>query len=249
MADGKELKPKSFRIDDETAEKFKEIANTIGGNQQVTLARLIESYEMQSGKTALNEKKGEIEQFERYVNAITRLYMGSLEENQTMGEAVRTEYDALLKSKDSVIQDLQTKLAMAQETEKAVVSQSQLYADENAKLKQQMDGLKREYRDKVGDMQNSLDDRERLNKLLTDSCNEQKQRIEELKQEQEKLPAFAEKISALEERVKELEQQLSQEALKNQQAVLGLKEQHQKEIDAYQQKYMALLEQQAGQKK
>ena len=112
-----------------------------------------------------------------------------------------------------------------------------------------MDGLKREYRDKVGDMQNSLDDRERLNKLLTDSCNEQKQRIEELKQEQEKLPAFAEKISALEERVKELEQQLSQEALKNQQAVLGLKEQHQKEIDAYQQKYMALLEQQAGQKK
>lgn len=43
MADGKELKPKSFRIDNETAEKFKEISNTIGGgNQQETLAKLID---------------------------------------------------------------------------------------------------------------------------------------------------------------------------------------------------------------
>lgn len=29
----KELKPKLFRIDDKTTEKFKEISNTIGGNQ------------------------------------------------------------------------------------------------------------------------------------------------------------------------------------------------------------------------
>lgn len=57
MADGKELKPKSFRIDDETAEKFKEISNTIGGNQQETLAKLIEAFEFQSGKAILTEKK------------------------------------------------------------------------------------------------------------------------------------------------------------------------------------------------
>ena len=41
MADGKELRPRSFRIDDETAERIKEISNTIGGNQQETLAKLI----------------------------------------------------------------------------------------------------------------------------------------------------------------------------------------------------------------
>ena len=40
MADGKELKPKSFRIDDVTADKFKEISSDIAGNQQETLAKL-----------------------------------------------------------------------------------------------------------------------------------------------------------------------------------------------------------------
>ena len=96
MADGKELKPKSFRIDDETAEKFKEISNTIGGNQQETLAKLIEAYEFQSGKAILTEKKADIEQFEKYVSAITRMFMGSLEDNQNITETVRTEFDALL---------------------------------------------------------------------------------------------------------------------------------------------------------
>ena len=42
MADNKETKPRSFRIDDETAEKFKEISSVISGNQQQTLAKLIE---------------------------------------------------------------------------------------------------------------------------------------------------------------------------------------------------------------
>ncbi len=57
MADGKELKPRSFRIDDETAERIKEISNIIGGNQQETIAKLIEAYEFQSGKAVLIEKK------------------------------------------------------------------------------------------------------------------------------------------------------------------------------------------------
>ena len=39
MADDKQVKVKSFRIDDETSEKFKEIANKIGGNQQETLSK------------------------------------------------------------------------------------------------------------------------------------------------------------------------------------------------------------------
>ena len=65
MADGKELKPKSFRIDEATAERFKEISGQLGGNQQETLAKLIEAYEFQSGKAILTDKKADIEQFEQ----------------------------------------------------------------------------------------------------------------------------------------------------------------------------------------
>lgn len=99
MADDKALKPRSYRINDETAEKIKEIAASIGGNQQETLAKLIEAYEFQSGKAVLTEKKSDIEQFEKYVNAIIRMYMGSLEDNQNITETVRTEFDALLQSR------------------------------------------------------------------------------------------------------------------------------------------------------
>ena len=115
MGDSKELKPKSFRIDDTTADKFKEIATQIGGNQQETLAKLIEAYEFQGGKAVLTEKKADIEQFERYVNALTRMFMGSLEDNQNITATVRTEFEAQLKSKDAVIQDLQEKLTVAKQ--------------------------------------------------------------------------------------------------------------------------------------
>ena len=49
MTESRELKPKSFRIDDETAKKFKEISENIGGNQQEAMAKLIEAYEFQAG--------------------------------------------------------------------------------------------------------------------------------------------------------------------------------------------------------
>lgn len=57
MSDEKILKPKSFRITDETAEAFKQISTEIGGNQQEALAKLIEAYEFQKGKAILTEKK------------------------------------------------------------------------------------------------------------------------------------------------------------------------------------------------
>ena len=113
-----ELKPKSFRIDDITADKFKEISADIGGNQQETLSKLIEAYEFQAGKTILTDKKSDIEQFEKYVNSLTRMYMGSLEDNQNLTETIRTEFDAMLKSKDVTIQDLQEQLKKLKQTEK-----------------------------------------------------------------------------------------------------------------------------------
>ena len=134
MADDKVLKPKSFRIDDETADKFKEISATIGGNQQETLAKLIEAFEFQSGKAILTEKKADIDQFEKYVTAITRMYMSSLEDNQNITETVRTEFDALLKSKDATIQDLQEKLTVTKQLKEDAAIKAKSHADENTRL-------------------------------------------------------------------------------------------------------------------
>lgn len=151
MAESKELKPKSFRIDDETAEKFKEISAAISGNQQQTLSKLIEAYEFQSGKAILTDKKADIEEFERYVTAITRKYMGSLEDNQNLSQTIRTEFDALLSSKDVTIQDLQNQLITAKQIKEEAASKAQMYADENTRLNDVITSKTNEYESKMDD--------------------------------------------------------------------------------------------------
>ena len=226
MADGKELKPKSFRIDDETAEKFKEISNTIGGNQQETLAKLIEAFEFQSGKAILTDKKADIEQFEKYVSAITRMFMGSLEDNQNITETVRTEFDALLKSKDATIQDLQEKLTVAKQLKEDATLKARAHADENARLNSVIDSLNNEYNSKMDDMQSMLSDKDSLNKALTDSCNDLKTKIEGMKEAAEQSAIFREELEQIKKEhekiireYSELEKQMQQERTAHEKAI------------------------------
>lgn len=231
MADGKELKPKSFRIDDETAEKFKEISNTIGGNQQETLAKLIEAFEFQSGKAILTEKKADIEQFEKYVSAITRMFMGSLEDNQNITETVRTEFDALLKSKDATIQDLQEKLTVAKQLKEDATLKARTHADENARLNSVIDSLSNEYNSKMDDMQSMLSDKDNLNKALTDSCNDLKAKIEGMREATEQSAVLRGKLDQLKkehEKVireqSDLKKQMQQEQTAHERTVSDLKQ-------------------------
>ncbi|MCX4377782.1 MAG: hypothetical protein OSJ61_16640 [Lachnospiraceae bacterium] len=231
MADGKELKPKSFRIDDETAEKFKEISNTIGGNQQETLAKLIEAFEFQSGKAILTEKKADIEQFEKYITAITRMFMGNLEDNQNITETVRTEFDALLKSKDTTIQDLQEKLTVAKQLKEDATLKARTHADENARLNEVIDSLNNEYNSKMDDMQSMLSDKDSLNKALTDSCNDLKAKIEGMREAAEQSAVLRGELDQLKkehEKVireqSDLKKQMQQEQTSHERTVSDLKQ-------------------------
>lgn len=231
MAESKELRPRSFRIDDDTAERIKEISNTIGGNQQETIAKLIEAYEFQSGKAVLTEKKADIEQFEKYITAITRMYMGCLEDNQNITETVRTEFDALLTSKDAVIQDLQEKLTAAKQVKEDATLKARTHADENARLHEVIDSLNHEYNTKMDDLQSMLFDKDNLNKALTDSCNELKAKIEGIRESAEQSAAFKKELEQLKRehekiilKQSDLEKQMQQEQAAHAQTVLDLKQ-------------------------
>ena len=71
--------PKAFRITEETSEKFKEIAQTLGANQQQTMAKLIEVYEAEMGREAMPEMRENIDTFEGYMRTATSMYMQALE--------------------------------------------------------------------------------------------------------------------------------------------------------------------------
>ena len=235
MGDSKELKPKSFRIDDATADKFKEISAQIGGNQQETLAKLIEAYEFQGGKAVLTEKKADIEQFERYVTALTRMFMGSLQDNQDLAATVRTEFEAQLKSKDAVIQDLQEKLTITKQLKEEATRKAQSYADENTRLNDYNVSLEAEYKSKTEDLQAMLTDKDNLNRALTDRSNELKEKVdsmsidhEQLMSAQEQVKKLTDKLNATESRCSKLEKDFrkSQEEHKN---IVEALKQHEKD--------------------
>lgn len=222
-----ETKPKSFRVSNATAEKFKEIAGELGGNQQEAMAKLIEAYEFQQGK-AVFKKTTEIETFEKYVTLLTRMYMSSLEDNQHINETVHSEFAAQLQAKDAVILDLRNKL------EKMDLSNT-----ENITLHQEIKNL-----------ENMLQDKDALNNALTKSCDELRSKLETAQNKQKDIDILREQNKELKEQVntlkKELEiirQQHTLE-LEKQQLSLGKKYQQEKQqvIDKYQQKYLELLE-------
>lgn len=232
MANG-ELKPKSFRIDDETAEKFKEISNKIGGNQQEALAKLIETYEFQSSKTILKESKAEIEKFEQYTSAITRMFMGSLEDNQNITDTVKTAFDAQLNSKDRLIMELQQKLNILQkERDEAVQTKSSL--DETITFLNNR--ISNELETQIADLNEEVKNKEKQMNVLHDAYEESKQFKKSIKQLKEQNEVLQDENN-----------KLNNELLEQKQLLLELRENYLKQIEEYQQKYKTAIEQ-IGQK-
>lgn len=246
----KEMKPKSFRITEETAEKFKEISNGIGGNQQETLAKLIEAYEFQQGKAVLTEKKADIEKFEKLISCVTRMYMDSLEENQNITEIVRTEFQALLQSKDSTIQSLQKQLAESKESRKRAEENESSMQSQLDSLRNELVRTNEEFENHRLSMGKMLSDKDSLNKALTDSCNALKMQIKDA----EALKAQLVEFDSLKSQIGQLKAELEHKDLEFEKNVLelerqkqneiaGLKEKHISEIEHYQNLYRELLEQ------
>lgn len=269
MADSKALTPKSFRIDEETAQKIKEIANTTRSNQQETMQLLLNAYYMQEQKAGLVEHKASLEQFEAYITSIIAMYTQSLQANHDLRETVLHEFDATLKSKDSVIQDLQNKLTVAKQAKEDAEAQARAYADQNKALTKENDSL-----------QSILANKESLNKALSDSCNHLKAQCEDLEAKTEQITELRQQLDQLQKehddilrQQADLQKQLQQEQEAHTDAMERLKEQlqlehdkhilklertHQKalqevksqaqtQIDRYQQKYFDLLQQLQGQ--
>lgn len=264
MADGKELKPKSFRINDETADKFKKISTDIGGNQQETLAKLIESYEFQAGKAILTDKKDDIEQFERYVKAITRMFMGALEDNQNVTEIVRTEFEAQLKSKDTIIQDLQAQIKVAKQLRQESDEKARLVSGQNEEITKKFEKLLSETDAKISDLNSMIADKDKLNQALNNNLADLQQKIDEMKSEHNNYAAVCQERDKLQSEVSVLEKEKNaaesqiesnreKAALEQEKALLDLEKEHQSEIekikmdcrtqiDEYQKKYFELLE-------
>ena len=202
MGDNAELKVKSFRINEETAEKFRVIANEVGGNQQEVMAKLIEAYEFQKGKAVLIEKKAEIDQFEKYVSCLVGMYMRSLEDNQNITSTVRTEFESSLHSKDETIKDLQARWKEAREQKEEAIKKAEELEDKNKDLNKQILAMEEIHTEEVKELKNTIEDL-KLDKL----SNEEQSKT--LITSYKTLMNQFDQMKADAEKSKELEQQLA----------------------------------------
>lgn len=243
---------RSFRITEATADKIKEIAAEIGGNQQQTLSKLIECYELQKGKTVLADKRTDIETFESYINAVTRMYMATLEDNQNVTNLVRAEFEAQLTSKDNVIQDLQKQLKEAKETEVTATAEAEGYKTENERLNKHIESLIDEFEAKTKDLQGMLADKSNLNRALNETVDQMKIQMTGMKEKNKLVEALKEELEKckndLDEAIKDKEQQ----QLQHEKNILALEKKLQaektNEVEKYQNMYFSLLQEQQQEK-
>lgn len=109
-----EVKQTNFRVDQETADKFRQFCMDAGMNQAQGFDHVMEVLEMDRAKEAVPGRATEIEEFERNIKAVMVAYMNSLEINSNAEERVREQFSAALDSKDKTIQDLQGQVARLQ---------------------------------------------------------------------------------------------------------------------------------------
>lgn len=215
-----EVKPRSFRIDEETAEKFKKICLEAGLNQQEALAKLIESYELQAGKAVLTEKRDEIEQFERYTSILIQKYMGALEDYQNVKETVRTEFNALIHSKNGLIEDLQQQKKATEEAMKQATAEAKKATDEADQLRKDLE----ETQKRCEDLKDSLEDKNQLNKALKADKDRLEAQVNVLEADQQQMEALRKELEAVKEAKQAAEKQLKEQQAAGKKALEDLRE-------------------------
>lgn len=250
-AESKELKPKSFRISTETHDKFREIASEIGGNQELALERLIQAYELEQSKTILSQKAESIEIFEQYANKLVSLYVDSLEHQQNQAVLIREEFKRDLKSKDEIIIKLQAEIKELKLMEEVASESGMELESENKQLKKSIEQMENQYQSNLANIQQMLAEKERLNKALTESCNNLKEKVGQLEALQEQLA----EMDNLKGQLSDLKTQFDRKELEHQRELVQIQQKHDKElvtlrkknigeIEHYQTLYKELLEQQ-----
>lgn len=233
IKENKELKPKSFRITTETHEKFKEIANTIGGNQQLALERLIQVYELEQSKTVLTGKAESIEQFQQYATKLVSLYTESMEYQQNQADLIREEFKRELTSKDEIIIQLQAEIKDLKIAEEVATESCVELDAKNKDLKKNLEQMERQHATDVSNLQQMLQEKDNLNKALVENIGTLKEKVEKFGEVQKQL----DEMENLKKQLETLQTELDKKELEHEKALIELERKHNAELAKQAKKY------------
>lgn len=225
MAD---IKPTTFRLDENVTAAFKELADKNGFTQTQCLESLINNFELQNAKISLGERKKEVEAFEDYAHKLINLYLNSLELNKNAEDRIREELSKQINLKDNTILNLQENIATLKEELTLLKEQYKELEKNNADVIRNTNSL--EQLNKQNKM--LLQKNEEQIKMLTDLLTEHKefkeenirlkkvnnQLSEKLKEQEHlikdkdlKIESINEKVDYLKDNIGELKEELTKE--------------------------------------
>lgn len=110
-----EVKQTNFRIDSESADKFRAFCEENGINHAQGFDRIIQIMELEKAKEVIPGRSVEIEEFQRHAKSLIDAYVGSLDIAQNTEARIYEQYKNMLESKDQQILDLQASVRAKEE--------------------------------------------------------------------------------------------------------------------------------------
>lgn len=114
-----EKKVRSIRADEETFNRFKEICEQVGG-QQEALTALISSYELSNAKSILTGQADNIDDFKSRIDGLVRVYINALDMTANAEERIKGNFKERIESQAKTIEMLQLKAEVAESNLKAL---------------------------------------------------------------------------------------------------------------------------------
>lgn len=191
----KQINTRSYRVDDETAEKIALLAKELGLNQNGVFEVLLSAYELQQDAVIVPEAKKDIENFVSHLRSIQDAYHNIVSINAQTEERVRQEFQRRLDNNDKQIADLietkeqqKARIDELQDSYKKAEGDLMLRESELAEAKQRV--LERE---------KSLDDKQTIIDSLTARLPEQAEIDAKMKSLEKEIQELRSSLTASEE--------------------------------------------------
>lgn len=115
-----EIKQANFRIDEDTAARFRAFCEENGYSQAQGFDHVIEVLELNGAKDAIPERSVDIETFEMHTKAIMDAYLKNLEITAQTQARVREDFASSIDKNEKLIKDLQKKIELLTEDNKSL---------------------------------------------------------------------------------------------------------------------------------
>lgn len=209
ITESKALKVKSYRINEETADKLKELSSDFGSTQGA-FNKLMECYELQKSKDSVRLHKESIERFEDYITGITNIYLASLKENEDIEHRIEERYKATEEIRINEVNKANTNLTAALNDLLDAKKEIKLLEEEKLALEHSIEETTNENERSENELKKIIQEKDlRINSLrndLKESLEKMKHSdssIEKLKSLEDEIEAKSEIIDMLNRKVQD----------------------------------------------